>query len=459
MRSYFSKLWQGIQRVGYFIPVTVYFLVFLAILIPGYSKLKQLSDLPESAYRDIFKVLMSLSLLFGISMVCFALLTTLFSFGYIKWQQRKGDMLVKLDVLSHHSNSSEQQVLSCAVNPLLPPFMGFIKLRVRYDITRYSPKFSPAFQKEKGKGSGWKGLFSWRLPEIREYHADKVILYVEDFFHFFSLAVSVPVNLRFHVHPVEHQSESVLASPRKTEETNVRIEELKRVEGEYLNYKNFESSDDVRRIVWKIYARNKELVVRTPERLDPYASHIYFYPSFYTFTSVTGNVVAEQVFLNYYKNACWTVYCQLAQKGFELTYIPDQSLPPVSVTDPAEKIKFRIAASTWQNETTLTDFVKAGYASVILISSLNSADEVEEWLERYGNDISFVFVPLSEAMYRGVLTQWMRWLFIKEDPSVKEQNATAWQLSPLRLKLKTNEDRIRSILNGSERVNIMTLEA
>lgn len=145
--------------MGYFIPVTVYFLVFLAILIPGYSKLKQLSDLPESAYRDIFKVLMSLSLLFGISMVCFALLTTLFSFGYIKWQQRKGDMLVKLDVLSHHSNSSEQQVLSCAVNPLLPPFMGFIKLRVRYDITRYSPKFSRHFRKKKGRAPGGRGYF------------------------------------------------------------------------------------------------------------------------------------------------------------------------------------------------------------------------------------------------------------------------------------------------------------
>ena len=35
------------------------------------------------------------------------------------------------------------------------------------------------------------------------------------------------------------------AFPRKTEDTATRIEEIKKVEGEHINYKNFESNDDV----------------------------------------------------------------------------------------------------------------------------------------------------------------------------------------------------------------------
>ena len=88
------------------------------------------------------------------------------------------------------------------------------------------------------------------------------------------------------------------------------------MEGEYLNYKNFENNDDVSRIVWKIYAKNKELVVRIPEIMDPYASHVYLYASFFTSFNVAGSTPVEVPFLNYYKAMIWTLYQNLVKQGF-----------------------------------------------------------------------------------------------------------------------------------------------
>jgi hypothetical protein len=62
------------------------------------------------------------------------------------------------------------------------------------------------------------GNYQWQLPEIKEYHVEKLIVYFEDFFQFFSFTISLPVQDRFHTHPFAPLSENT-TSPRKTEDT------------------------------------------------------------------------------------------------------------------------------------------------------------------------------------------------------------------------------------------------
>src|SRR5262249_46351843 len=145
-----------------------------------------------------------------------------------------------------------------------------------------SPKFSLApFHLQKrlfqSKKEGW---YHWPLPVIREYDVDKLVVYFEDIFQFFSFSASVRVDQSFFTKPRTSATPDETISPKKTEAESVRIQELRRVQGEFLNYKNFEDNDDVRRIVWKIYAKNGELVVRTQEIFDPFASHTWFYCSY-----------------------------------------------------------------------------------------------------------------------------------------------------------------------------------
>lgn len=449
------KFMKAIKKLSYFVPFTMYLLVFVAVLIPGYIKLRDLSKLPDSAYTGIFSLLLSIALFFSIAMMCFGFITVLTSFIYFKWKAHKNEINLSLKTTPDKTGKGNNQVVSIQIKPILIPVIGFLKIRVIYDATHISDKFTPVSGKSNFFKFSYDGRFSWNLPEIREYQVEKVIIYFEDFFQFFSIATTFTTSNRFFISPTQQDLNALKASPRKTEETTTRIEELKRVEGELINYKNFETNDDVRRIVWKIYAKNKELVVRIPEIMDPYASHIYLYTCFYSKFNITGNESVEVPFLNYYKTICWSVYKQLSQKGFEVRYVPDQQIPAKSISAPDELVNYAITVSNWQTETQLKDFVKAGNASVIIISSLNDPEQVKEFAESYGSEISMIFVPLSDVFDQGAFKDWIKWLFIESEKTDLSAYRAKWNISPLRFKLKENEKEIRAILKQTAKATII----
>lgn len=448
------KLFRSIKKAGYFIPFTLYLMVFIAVLIPGYLKLRTMSKLPDSAYTSIFELLLTIALFFSITIILFGLFTVLSSFLYFKWKQRQHGINLQLHTAAN-TLSEGKQAISLELKPVLLPVAGFIKIRVFYDTTQVSEKFTPVSNQSSFFKFTFKGQFSWNLPEIREYRIEKVMIYFEDFFQFFSIATTIDTTNRFFISPVQQDLNTLKASPRKTEETTTRIEELKRVEGELINYKSFETNDDVRRIVWKIYAKNKELVVRIPEILDPYASHIYLYPSFYSRFDVAGNEVAEAPLLNYYKTLCWSVYKQLSQKGFELRYQADQQIPATNAATGEEQVKYAITVSGWQQEQNLKEFVKPGNASVLIVSSLTDPEQLREFTESYGTDISIIFIPLSDAMDEGGMASWIKWLFIQNEKDQLSSYKTKWSLSPLRLKLRENEKEILSIIKLASKATII----
>ena len=245
------------------------------------------------------------------------------------------------------------------------------------------------------------------------------------------------------------------AFPRKTEETTTRIEEIKKVEGEHINYKNFESNDDVRRIVWKIYAKNKELVVRIPEIMDPYASHIYLYATFFSAFNITANDTIQVPFLNYYKTVCWSVYKQLAQKGFEIRYQPDQDIPQNNITNPEEQIKYNFSVSHWQRDKELKDYVRPKDASIVIISSLSDINQVTELIQHHGNDISFLFVPLTDALNKQHLGDWLQWIFVQQEKDTIAKYKTNWSLSLLRIKITKNEKQLKQLLEQYDKSTVL----
>jgi hypothetical protein len=455
MRTWINQINYKVKHILCFVPFTVYFLVFLAVVIPGYFKLKTISELPESAYKAVFSVLLTLALLFSLSILCFAFITTLISFIYLKIQQRSQRLQFTLKSDIENSQLYSKQGISISLQPVLMPLLGFIKLRVGYGAPQYSKKITPSSSKSNWLSFRFEGLFYWHLPEIREYQIDSVILYIEDFFHFFSFALILKTSNRFHILPQKQDLKTFNSQPRKTEETDVRIEELKRVEGELINYKNFESSDDVRRIVWKIYAKNKELVVRIPEIMDPYASHMYFYPSFHTFTDVNTHPVISKTFLNHYKTVCWSVYQQLLQKGFEVSYIPDQLLPPAESVDKTKQVQFHITNSHWQRDTGLNEFVKPKYASVVLISGLNEVEEVQKLIEQFGNEIVFLFVPLTDKLHGSIVSHWLYKAFVQSEDADNKKGLTRWNISPLRQRLIENEKQIKKLLKQTFKAEVI----
>jgi hypothetical protein len=371
----------------------------------------------------------------------------LISYLAFAWFKRKRGIDFQLSTDLKESELHQKQTVRLLVKPILKPLFGFVKLRLQYDQKNYSSKFS--LLENSGRSffsNSIEGVYHWPLPEIKEYHVQRAILYFEDFFQFFSIAVNLPANNNFFTQPTSHSINELKVFPRKTEETTTRIEELRRVEGEYLNYKNFENNDDVRRIVWKIYAKNKELVVRVPEIMDPYASHVYVYASFFTSFNIAGNNVVEIPFLNYFKIFTWTVYQDLVKQGFEVKYITDQVVSKKNMADEQQAVKYTISTSNWHNNKDLRSYVNTRDAAVVMISSLSDAEQVAELAEKYGNEIKFMFIKLTESLRKQNAFDWVQWVFVRNQDNDIETYKRLWSLSSLRQKITENENTLEEIM-------------
>jgi hypothetical protein len=442
MKSVSGNIRPVVRKAGFYLPFTWYFIVFSTGIFLVYLYLKQHYTQEENSYSAIFLLLIKSSVWFAGICVGIALLSVLVSFLIFLWMKKAGKVHCHV---GHTQAADRTNRLSFMLEPVLRPLLGFVKIRLQYDDAHFSEKFSTVQKNDPLISNKINGIYNWQLPAIKEYNISKAIIYFEDMFQFFSLAVPVNLQHRFMNTPIEMELNHFEANPRKTEDTSVRIEELRRVEGEFINYKSFENNDDVRRIVWKIYARNKELVVRTPEIVDPYASHLYLYASFHS-VYATGSSMISVVFLNYYKQMVWNTYRQLAAKGFDIKYIPDQQVTSDQPGKSAEYVKQLVSKSRWQQDTELNGYVQGKHAAAVIVSSLNDADEVSRLMEQYGNEITVVFVQLSHSLRKNWIGSVLQWLFLQNEKDLVEQWKVAWNLDPVRIKMERNERQIKEIL-------------
>jgi hypothetical protein len=288
------------------------------------------------------------------------------------------------------------------------------------------------------------------LPDIREYDIKGGFVYFQDMLHIFSLVSAQPMSGHFYQPPVTTGREDADVFPKKTETMDVRIEQLRRVEGEPLNYKDFEAGDDVRRIVWKVYAKNRELVVRIPEMYEPYASHLYFYASFYASVStqwLSEGYLAEM--LNYYKNSVWTVYDTLAHKEWEMRFIPDQNFNiPEQMTE-AEKTAKIISNSMWHKDTALGQYFNSKSGTVLCISSLSDPQEIRNLLDRCDASVVVYFVKVSSVFRHYAALSLLSRLLFQPPQDRLSKLRTRWTFSPMRFQIQKREKEIEEILRKS----------
>ncbi len=443
--SYTNK----VKKAAFYIPFTAYFFVFIVLIFFANSLIHPNEINKDSSFAEILFLLIKVATFFIITLISISFVLVLISWlHFMYWKKKKG-IYFNIEIKANNESNQEKQTVLIQLNPIFKPIMGFLKMRLLYDKKYFSHKFS-MLEKSNNKIFDQKieGTYHWALPEIKEYKLEKAIIYFEDVFQFFSLAASLPANNNFYAHPVSSEISNLQVSPRKTEETNTRIDQMRKVEGEFLNYKNFENNDDVRRIVWKIYAKNKELVVRIPEIMDPYASHVYLYASFFTSFNIEGNEPIEIPFLNFYKTITWSIYQSLAKQGFEVKYIPDHEVSTNNIADEQQWVKYAISSSYWHSEKVLNDFVQTNNASVVIISSLSDVAQVRALSERYGNEIRFIFIKLTDSFKHQNIGDWLQWIFIKNEQQDIDVYKRKWAVSLLREKIKENERKLEESISA-----------
>jgi Protein of unknown function DUF58 len=408
-----------------------------------------------NAFRPFIILMGRFCLWFFISLVAFSLLSTIFSWLYFKWQlKKKGHKLQVEFTADNKINSNKLQFsLTASIEGVIRPVLGFVKGRLIYDDNQLTDKFSLLSNKRKEhslRRLAITGRSNITLPDIKEYELRGGLVYFEDMLHLFSLAVPQQVSGQFYQPPYKVSTEDKNVAPKKTETTDIRIEQMRRVDGEMLNYKDFEAGDDVRRIVWKIYAKNKELVVRIPEMFEPYASHLYFYASFHAAIKeqwLNDSYMKEM--LNYYKNRVWTIYDTLHKKEWQLRYIPDQPYNAPEHISEYGKDTRTIVNSSWQQDKPLLGYFNYKAGTVLCISSLADVDEVQQLLDNSNSGTVIYFFKLSKTFNNPLAWTWFQRLLFLPPKNRLQKLRASWVFSPLRAQMHKREKKIEELLKKS----------
>jgi hypothetical protein len=396
-----------------------------------------------------------LVLWFVVALVFLSVVSTIASYIYYLWlRSSRGSRLAVEFTTETKKGKKNKLFLNARLDGAIRPVLGFIKGRLYYDDNLMTSRFSLLSNKRREQSlfrAAITGKSRMELPDIKEYDLKGGFVYFQDMLHVFSLAAAQPVSGHFYQPPVLMEGDDTDVFPKKTETMDVRIEQLRRVEGEHLNYKDFEAGDDVRRIVWKVYAKNRELVVRVPELYEPYASHLYFYASFYA--SVKTQWIGEgylKEMLNYYKNYVWTVYDTLGRKEWEMRFIPDQSFNIPEQLPEDEKTARIISNSQWHKDASLQQYFNPKSGTVLCISSLTDARELINILDRCDAATVVYFVKVSNVLkHFAPLNLLGRLLFLPPQDRLSKLR-TGWTFSPIRVQIHKREREIEDILKKSQ---------
>jgi hypothetical protein len=327
------------------------------------------------------------------------------------------------------------------------PLLGSIQSRLIFSDRRMTDKIILDANIPKPKHwwrLGISGQGQTLLHDRGIYDVEKVLISFTDMFGLVSLPCGVAFNQQLYTLPQQLEPKSIKANPNSTEEQLQRIDIPKRVEGEHVNYKEFEAGDNINRIVWKIYAKSGQLVVRIPETKDPYASHVYFYVSFFHGLKMQGGIFEIEL-LNVYKDQVRNLFEALQRNGYDVRIPQDQEMPKLSGNSEKHNELFQITAASWQNSLNPLAFVKPEKAAFVCVSSLTPSSEIESIVKVIPASIPLVIVKLSDAIPSPFKIS-IKDIFFKPEKHPADALRQPWLLSSLRRDLIKNEKVIEATI-------------
>jgi hypothetical protein len=366
------------------------------------------------------------------------------------WLRQKNKSSLQVHFYTETKKETKQQFLEASLPHSLRPILGFVKARLYYDDGQLTDKFALLSSKLKKKSllrEAIMGKSRIQLPDIKEYQIKGGMIFFEDLLNIISLPVRQQMGGNFYQAPNSIEQSANEVSPKQTNSMDIRIEQMRKVEGEYLNYKTFESGDDVRRIVWKVYAKNRALVVRIPERMEPYASKLNFYASFYN--SIGRETLYSKYFaemLNTYKHNVWSIYNALQQKEWQVKYIPDQTFHLSETLSEQERSERIISNSQWQKDLSTSQYFSTKKGTVLVVSSLCDPKDLAKILDEADSSLQIFYVPLSQIFKQNVGLHWLSNILFKPTPDRLSGLKSRWIFSPLRRQLIQNEKEIERLL-------------
>lgn len=398
------------------------------------------------------KLLIDLLLVFSSLIVSFSFLNLLVTWCYfflIKSNSKASFFKIHFGVDGYQATVGKVPV-KVSINNLIRPFLGTIKARMFFKNYKASNELQLSdddFTSSKLIRSGVYTSGEIFLDDIQKHEIEKVIIYYEDMFRLFSLPHVIGFSKDVYTVPTIPIQKETQIQPNKTTEQSIRIDTPQKTQGELLNYKNFESGDDIRRIVWKIYAKSKELIVRMPEVINPHASDIEFMISFQNIYLNQLSAPLQTYLLNAYKTNINAIYEVVKKQGFVIKHQPDQHIDQ-SMSAQSDPILYAISLGKWQNEISLKEYLQNKKGGVLCISSLNNLEEVAQILSDATAHYTVFYIKLS-LIFNNKLPFSIKKLFIRTEENADSLNKRRWIFNKYRKNIIRNEKAIEKELSNT----------
>lgn len=393
----------------YFFPVTWTFILFVLldiILIRFYSQ-TNFEDTFSYTYAPflelvIWVILIVLHAIFLLNIALF-----LFSIVYLYWA-------MKSDTNRYFQFTHENHVnyLTVSLPFWVRPMFGFLAIEIELND---DDKENSIYTIKKNKSS-----IAIPLTNIQEYKIIHLSIRISDMFHFFNWKrkwnidrsiIQYPITLDDFTHKIQ------LDKYKKSDDNHSQKKVF--TPGEWLNFKNFETGDDVKRILWKIYAKNRTLMVRHRENIDydNTESHVYCAFSIENKNRFWGNDYTVQYALDIYKNLVWNTITTI--KSIQRDVI--LHLPRYAPLFNEEDIKEKLVLEQWSSSAEVWKI--RHQAITLIIPDVMNVRVLEKIIEEFQSKISYiVMIDTAQGKQERVWIKWLKRFFLKSNFSTEKSS-------------------------------------
>ena len=332
------------------------------------------------------------------------------------------------------------------VTHLIQPFLGFVRIHLLKQDNVYSESILllPSNQSGIFFFTGTMVSSPLTLSEIiRTEVIDGLVIHFEDPFRFFSFSLRCAVNIertRLPDAEAERSNWMTLKHPDR-EEQHTQSQQPR--PGDWFHLKSFEPGDDVRRIVWNLYARHKELMVRQQDKQQPYGDTLRVFVSFHVLSAIQLDSTLMLFFETYYKQRIYALMGGLLQEGLLIDWRSEGTAWIKGVS--SETLAIALSKSAMHCNSVSTELTESESPSIVFISSIDDLDVVTNYTRQWPNAI-FIDVDLQRAIAPPSWPMRVSRLWLKPPNANQHQIQLTWWRHPLKGQLNQHSELLKSVL-------------
>ncbi len=432
-------------------PFKLNFFVLLVSIVGAYFIIVN-ADSSSLYFAPLFLGLVKMLLYLIILVVLLSTLSMLLSYIYCKRLLKQNNLSWQMRYSQPEQKSSIKPIeIQFQFKNVILPLWGYLYLRLIFENNVTMPAIN-LLEKANTKGLIYKdlsGTMALSLPYIKSYNLDKGILYFQDFLRLFSLPLKISTPNHFWNLPHVTEQNDTQSIANKAKDLDVRIPELRKIDGELLQYKSFAPADDTRRIIWKVFAKNRELVVRTPELFNPFASEIVVFASFNNTFINAINWDFNEAFLSFYKQQIANVFQSMEGNGLVVKFWNNK------INAQSKDVAKHIASQNWQKDNASMHSLDGYKASVIIVSSAMSYNQILELCSTRQRDGHLFYICLSKYFKYSPTQFLLSKLFLLSINNTYNNLKNKWFWHPFKNSLSQNEKQALDYLQTESNITII----